>query len=133
MRAALADAGVSADDVDHINAHAASTQAGDLAESEAIRQVYGARAATIPVTSIKGALGHCMGASGALESVVAVRTISDQVIPPTRNYRTPDEAIRLDVVHGAARRADIGVVAKHSFGLGGQNACLILARYEPGR
>jgi 3-oxoacyl-[acyl-carrier-protein] synthase II len=133
MRAALADAGVSADDVDHINAHAASTQAGDLAESEAIRQVYGARAATIPVTSIKGALGHCMGASGALESVVAVRTISDQVIPPTRNYRTPDEAIGLDVVHGAARRADIGVVAKHSFGLGGQNACLILARYEPGR
>lgn len=133
MHAALADAGVSPDDVDHINAHAASTQAGDLAESEAIRIVYGARAATIPVTSIKGALGHCMGASGALETIAAVRTISDQVIPPTRNYHTPDEAIGLDIVHDEPREADIDVVAKHSFGLGGQNACLILARYHPER
>jgi 3-oxoacyl-(acyl-carrier-protein) synthase len=133
MRAALDDAGIAPEEVDHINAHAASTPSGDLAESEAIRQVYGERAATIPVTSIKGALGHCMGASGALETVAAVRTISDQLIPPTRNYRTPDDAIELDVVHGEPRSADIEVVAKHSFGLGGQNACLILARYDPDR
>lgn len=133
MQAALRDAGVAPDQVDHINAHAASTPAGDLAESEAIRLVYGERAATIPVTSIKGALGHCMGASGALETIAAVRSISDQVIPPTRNYRNPDEAIGLDIVHGAPRQAEIDVVAKHSFGLGGQNACLILARYDPER
>ena len=131
MRAALDDAGVAPEDVDHINAHAASTPAGDLAEAEAIRLIYGERAAAIPVTSIKGALGHCMGASGAFESLAAVRSISEQTIPPTLNYRTPDEAIALDVVHGTAREAEIDVVAKHSFGLGGQNACLILARFDP--
>jgi 3-oxoacyl-(acyl-carrier-protein) synthase len=130
MLAALEDAGIAPEEVDHINAHAASTQAGDLAESEAIRAVYGERAASIPVTSMKGALGHCMGASGALETIAAVRTISDQIIPPTRNYQTPDEAIGLDVV-SAPRPAEIDVLAKHSFGLGGQNACLILARYDP--
>ena len=133
MRSALDDAGISAADVDHINAHAASTPAGDLAESEAIRVVYGKRAASIPVTSMKGALGHCMGASGALETIAAVRTLSDQIIPPTRNYQTPDEAIGLDIVHGAARPAEVDVLAKHAFGLGGQNACLILARYDEGR
>jgi 3-oxoacyl-[acyl-carrier-protein] synthase II len=130
MRAALRDAGMTPQEVDHINAHAASTPAGDLAESEAIRVIYGERAAEIPVTSMKGALGHCMGASGALETIAAVRTVADQLIPPTLNYKTPDDAINLDVVHGAPRPAAIDVVAKHSFGLGGQNACLILARYD---
>jgi 3-oxoacyl-(acyl-carrier-protein) synthase len=130
MRAALDDAGIAPDDVDHVNAHAASTPAGDLAESAAIHAIYGDRAASIPVTSMKGALGHCMGASGALETIAAVRTLSDQVIPPTLNYETRDEAIDLDVVHGEPRRADIDILAKHAFGLGGQNACLILARYE---
>ena len=133
IQAALDDAGIAPDAVDHVNAHAASTQAGDLAESEAMRRIYGERAATIPVTSMKGALGHCMGASGALETIAAVRTISEQVIPPTLNYATPDEAIDLDVVHGEPRPAEIDVVAKHSFGLGGQNACLILARYDESR
>ncbi len=130
MRAALDDAGIAPEDVDHINAHAASTPAGDLAESAAIRLVYGHRAATIPVTSMKGALGHCMGASGALETIAAVRTLSDQMIPPTLNYETPDEAVALDIVHGTPRQAEVDIVAKHAFGLGGQNACLILARYD---
>jgi 3-oxoacyl-[acyl-carrier-protein] synthase II len=133
MTGALREAGIDPSEVDHINAHAASTPAGDLAESEAIRTVYGARATTIPVTSAKGALGHCMGASGALETIAAVRTISDQLIPPTLNYRQPDKAIDLDVVHCEPRAAEIDIVAKHSFGLGGQNACLILARYDPSR
>lgn len=129
MRAALDDSGVAPEDVDHINAHAASTPTGDLAESASIRLIYGERAGSIPVTSTKGALGHCMGASGALETIAAVRSISDQMIPPTLNYKTPDEQIGLDVVHGAPRATSIDVVAKHSFGLGGQNACLILGRY----
>ena len=133
MLAALDDAGLAPNQVDHINAHAASTPAGDLAESTAIRLVYGERAASIPVTSMKGALGHCMGASGALETIAAVRTVSDQTIPPTLNYRTPDEQIGLDVVHSTARTATIDVVAKHAFGLGGQNACLILGRYDGSR
>jgi 3-oxoacyl-(acyl-carrier-protein) synthase len=130
MRSALADAGLDPADVDHINAHAASTPAGDLAESAAIHMVYGDRAPAIPVTSMKGALGHCMGASGALETIAAVRTLSDQVIPPTLNYQTPDDAVNLDVVHETPRNADIDVLAKHAFGLGGQNACLILTRFD---
>jgi 3-oxoacyl-[acyl-carrier-protein] synthase II len=133
MRGALNDAGIAPDDVDHINAHAASTPAGDLAESTAIHMVYGDRASSIPVTSMKGALGHCMGASGALETIAAVRSIADQVIPPTLNYKTPDDAVDLDIVHGGPRSGDIAVVAKHAFGLGGQNACLILARYDESR
>ncbi|MCC7024300.1 MAG: beta-ketoacyl-[acyl-carrier-protein] synthase family protein [Thermomicrobiales bacterium] len=133
MQSAIDDAGIAPDAIDHINAHAASTPAGDLAESEAIRRVYGERAATIPVTSVKGALGHCMGASGALETIAAVRTIAEQTIPPTLNYQNPDPAVGLDIVHGAPRQTEIDVVAKHSFGLGGQNACLILARYDPDR
>jgi 3-oxoacyl-[acyl-carrier-protein] synthase II len=133
MCGALKDAGIAPDDVDHINAHAASTPAGDLAESTAIHMVYGDRASSIPVTSMKGALGHCMGASGALETIAAVRSIADQVIPPTLNYKTPDDAVDLDIVHGGPRSADIAVVAKHAFGLGGQNACLILARYDESR
>ncbi|MFT4038029.1 MAG: beta-ketoacyl-[acyl-carrier-protein] synthase II, partial [Thermomicrobiales bacterium] len=104
-----------------------------LAESVAIHLVYGDRAPSIPVTSVKGALGHCMGASGALETIAAVRAIADQVIPPTLNYTTPDEAIGLDIVHGEPRPHEIDVVAKHSFGLGGQNACLILGRFDPER
>ena len=128
IQAALAEAGLSPDAVDHINAHAASTPAGDVAEAAAIKLVFGERAATIPVTSIKGAVGHCMAASGAIETVAAVMTLIEQCIPPTRNYRTPDPEIGLDIVHGGPRAADVNVVSKHSFGLGGQNACLIISR-----
>lgn len=126
---ALNDAGISPEDIDHINAHAASTPAGDVAESNAIRLAFGDRAVSIPVTSIKGAVGHCMGASGAIETVAAVMTLIDQVIPPTRNYRNPDPEIGLDIVHDAPRKTVINALTKHSFGLGGQNACLVIGRY----
>lgn len=130
IRAALADAGMSADEVDHINAHAASTPAGDKSEASAIHDVFGERAKSIPVTSIKGAIGHCMAAAGALEVMTSIRTLTDNRIPPTRNYRNPDPEIDLDIVHGEARDAEVNVISKHSFGLGGQNACLIIRRYQ---
>lgn len=129
IRAALDDAGLAPSDVDHVNAHAASTPAGDKAEANAIREVFGDRAGDIPVTSIKGAIGHCMAAAGALEFMSAVRTLTENCIPPTRNYRHPDPEIALDVVGEEAREAEVNVISKHSFGLGGQNACLILRRY----
>jgi len=127
---ALADAHICPDEVNHINAHAASTPAGDLAEARAIYRVFGARAATIAVTSIKGAIGHCMASAGALETIAAALTIRDRLIPPTRNFRTADPEVGLDVVHGTPREALVNVMTKHSFGLGGQNACLVLRRYE---
>jgi 3-oxoacyl-(acyl-carrier-protein) synthase len=128
IRLALADGGVPPELVGHVNAHAASTPAGDLAESMAIRAVFGARAEQMPVTSLKGAIGHCMGAAGAIETVAAVLTLATGRIPPTRNYRTPDPAIGLDIVHGAPRTVRLDALTKHSFGLGGQNACLVLGR-----
>jgi 3-oxoacyl-[acyl-carrier-protein] synthase II len=130
IRAALADGGIDPSEVDHINAHAASTPAGDVAEAKAIHLVFGDRAREIPVTSVKGAIGHCMAAAGALETLTAVKTIQEGRIPPTRNYRHPDPAIDLDIVHGEAREAPVTVMTKHSFGLGGQNACLVLRRYD---
>jgi 3-oxoacyl-[acyl-carrier-protein] synthase II len=129
IRAALEDAGVDPARVDHINAHAASTPAGDIAEARAIHLVFGDRATEIPVTSIKGAIGHCMASAGALEAVSAVLTLQEGLIPETRNYRTPDPEINLDIVHGAPRKADVRIMTKHSFGLGGQNACLVLERF----
>ena len=126
IESALLQAGIDPREIGHINAHAASTPAGDLSEAEAIRLVFGERAAAIPVTSIKGAIGHCMGASGALETVAAVLSLVEQRIPPTRNYRNPDPAIGLDVVGGEPRDAAFSYMTKHSFGLGGQNACLVI-------
>lgn len=130
IRAALADGGIEPDRVDHVQAHAASTPAGDLAEAKAIQVVFGERGTQIPVTSIKGAVGHCMGAAGAIETVAAALTVAEGCIPPTRNYRTPDPEIPLDIVHGSARPAEVRVMTKHSFGLGGQNACLVLGQLE---
>ena len=130
IRAALADGNIGPERVDHVNAHAASTPAGDVAEAAAIRAVFGERAEHLSVTSIKGAIGHCMGAAGAIETVTAVLSIANACIPPTRNYRTPDPAIGLDVVHGEPRPVRVDVLTKHSFGLGGQNACLVLGRYD---
>jgi len=126
---ALNDAGIAPDEVDHVNAHAASTPAGDLAEARAIYRVLGERAGQIPVTSIKGAIGHCMASAGALETISSVLTLKEQRIPPTRNYQTADPEIGLDIVHGTPREAGIDVMTKHSFGLGGQNACLVLRRW----
>lgn len=127
---ALESAGVDPSAVGHVQAHAASTPAGDPAEANAIRLAFGDRAAEIPVTSIKGAIGHCMGAAGAIESVIAILSMKNQIIPPTLNYTTPDEAIGLDIVHGEPRKADFAVSTKHSFGLGGQNACLVFGRVD---
>jgi 3-oxoacyl-(acyl-carrier-protein) synthase len=130
IRAALRDGGVDPGRVNHVNAHATSTPAGDLAEATAIAAVFGERAAAIPVTAPKGALGHCMAAAGAIEAVITALTVAEGCIPPTRNLRTPDPAIALDVVRGAPRPAEIDVATSHSFGLGGQNACLALGRLD---
>lgn len=126
---ALSDAGIAPEEVDHVNAHAASTPAGDLAEAKAIRLALGDRANEIPVTSNKGAFGHCMAAAGALEAVMSVKTLETGKIPPTRNHEHPDPAIGLDIV-GAARDAIVKVMTKHSFGLGGQNAVLVMRAWD---
>jgi 3-oxoacyl-[acyl-carrier-protein] synthase II len=126
---ALADAGMEPEDIDHVNAHAASTPAGDLAEANAIRLALGERGNSIPVTSVKGAFGHGMAASGALETAMAVFTMHEQRIPLTRNHTDPDPEVGLNVIT-ESQSADIRAMTKHSFGLGGQNAVLVLKRWD---
>jgi 3-oxoacyl-[acyl-carrier-protein] synthase II len=128
MRRALDDAGVERGRVDYINAHGTSTPLGDVAETRAIKAVFGARAYDIPISSTKSMLGHLMGASGAIEAAACIMTIKDGIIHPTINYDTPDPECDLDYVPNVARKQDVGVVLSNSFGLGGQNACLVLGR-----
>jgi 3-oxoacyl-[acyl-carrier-protein] synthase II len=126
VRQALASARVDVRDVDYINAHGTSTPLGDVAETRAIKAVFGERAYDIPVSSTKSMIGHLMGAAGAVEAVACVMTIRDGVIHPTINYETPDPACDLDYVPNEARQAQVRVVVSNSFGLGGQNAVLVL-------
>jgi len=131
MRWALEDARVGPEEVDYINAHAPGTVLGDAMETAAIKRLFGSRAYQIPISSTKSMLGHTLGGSGAIEAVACVQTIRTGLVHPTINYHTPDPACDLDYVPNVARKADVLITLTNSFGLGGQNACLVLGRYEP--
>jgi beta-ketoacyl ACP synthase len=126
MMRAMETAGLSPKDIDHVNAHATATSIGDTAEANALR-VAGVEHA--PVYAPKSALGHSIGAVGALESVLTVLTLRDAVIPPTLNYETPDPEIDLDVVAGEPRSGDYKYAINNSFGFGGHNVALAFGRY----
>ena len=128
IRYALADAGVTPEEVDHINAHGTSTPLGDVAETNAIKAVFGERAYEVPVTANKSMLGHGLGAAGAMEMIASVLSIRDNKLPPTINLDNPDPECDLDYVPHVAREAKVDVVLKNSFGMGNQNACLVLKR-----
>ena len=130
MQAALRNADVTTDQIDYINAHATSTQLNDPIETMAIKAVFGARAYRIPISATKSMIGHSMGAAGALEAIACALTLRDQKIHPTANLDTPDPACDLDYVPNTARAAKVDVVLSNSFGFGGQNACLVLARFR---
>ena len=134
VRAALADAGREPADVDYVNAHASSTELGDATETAAIKLALGEeKARSIPVSSIKGATGHCLGAAGAVEAAATVLAIRDDAVPPTINYESPDPACDLDYVPNTARRMPVKVALSNSFGFGGHNAVLVFAKHdEPG-
>jgi 3-oxoacyl-[acyl-carrier-protein] synthase II len=128
MNLAMADAGITAADVSHINAHGTSTPLNDLAESGAMHQVFGDDVP--PVTSIKGHLGHSLAAAGALEGVASVLTLQNQLIPPTAGTTVIDPEVNLDVVIGAPRSAKVDVILSNSFGFGGHNGSVIFRRYS---
>jgi 3-oxoacyl-[acyl-carrier-protein] synthase II len=130
MREALADAGITLDQVDYINAHGTGTPLNDAAETLAIKQVFGEYAYKVPISSTKSMVGHAMGAAGALEAMVCALTIRDQIIHPTVNYEFPDPACDLDYVPNQARPALVDITLSNSFGLGSQNACLVLGRFR---
>jgi 3-oxoacyl-[acyl-carrier-protein] synthase II len=130
MRSALADAGIEPADVDAVNAHATGTVLGDLAEAAALRRLLDGAVARVPVSSAKGALGHAMAAAGALEAVAAVLTCRHGLVPPTANLADPDRGCELDHVVDRPRAHDAARVLTVSFGMGGQNAALVLERAE---
>jgi 3-oxoacyl-[acyl-carrier-protein] synthase II len=130
MRWALANAGITHEEVDYINAHGTSTPLNDAIETMAIKTVFGDGAYRVPISSTKSMTGHAMGGAGALEAVACVKTILDGVIHPTINQEHPDPACDLDYVPNVARHQKVNVVLSNSFGFGGQNTCLILQRYQ---
>ena len=129
MRAALIRSGVAPEQVGYINAHGTSTPQGDLAETKAIREVFGKHAYELAVSSTKSVLGHLFGAAGAVEAMMCVRAVHEGVLPPTINYRTPDPELDLDYVPNEARRTQVEVALSNAMGLGGHNACVLVGRF----
>lgn len=130
MKWALEDAGVSPGEINYINAHGPGTVVGDSTETKAIKTLFGEYAYQVPVSSTKSMVGHALGGGGAIEAMACVKTINEGVIHPTINYEVPDPECDLDYVPNVAREAEVRTTLSNSFGLGGQNACLVLQRYE---
>ena len=130
MRRALEDARVAPGDVQYVNAHGTGTRMNDKTETAALKQVFGAHARSLAVSSTKSQIGHLVAAAGAVEFGACVLALSNQVIPPTINYETPDPDCDLDYVPNASREARLDTILSNSFGFGGQNACLVLARWS---
>src|SRR6266540_1239820 len=130
MRAALRRAGVEPERVGYINAHGTSTPLGDAAETRAIKDVFGAHAYSLAVSSTKSMTAHCFGAAGAIEAMMCVLALKEGTIPPTINYEHPDPECGLDYVPNEARRAQVDVALSNAMGLGGHNGCVLLGRYE---
>jgi len=127
MSAALRNADLSPDDINYINAHGTSTLSGDLAETDAIKSLFGASAYSIPVSSTKSMTGHLLGAAGGIEAVFSVLSLRDQILPPTINLDNPGEGCDLDYVANKAREAKVTVAMSNSFGFGGTNGTLIFS------
>ncbi|MHB1413830.1 MAG: beta-ketoacyl-ACP synthase II [Chloroflexota bacterium] len=130
MRIALRKAGLEPEAVDYVNAHGTSTPLNDLAETQAMHDVFGEHAYKLAVSSTKSMTGHLLGAAGALEALVCVKAIEQGVIPPTINYEKPDPECDLDYTPNTARRMQVDVAMSNSLGFGGHNSCLVLRRFE---
>jgi 3-oxoacyl-[acyl-carrier-protein] synthase II len=130
MKNALQDAGLTIEQVDYINAHGTSTPLNDKSETAAIKTVFKELAYQIPISSTKSMTGHLLGASGALEAVLCIKTIQEGILPPTINYETPDPQCDLDYIPNKARKKPVKHVMSNSFGFGGHNATIILSKFE---
>ena len=128
MRAALRDAALAPESVDYINAHGTSTQVGDRAETDAVKNCFGAHATRLAVSSTKSMTGHLLGAAGGVEAIFSILALRDGIIPPTINLDNPDEGCDLDYVPHTAREAKLDVALSNSFGFGGTNGTLVFRR-----
>ena len=130
MARALKKAQIEPHEVDYINAHGTSTILNDKAETEAIKDIFGDYAYRVPISSTKSMTGHLLGAGGAVEAIICVKTIEEGIIPPTINYEYPDPHCDLDYVPNEARPAQVKIALSNSFGIGGHNACLLLKVFQ---
>jgi 3-oxoacyl-[acyl-carrier-protein] synthase II len=130
MTMALGDAGIGTDELGYINAHGTSTPLGDASETRVIKLALGEEnARKTPISSTKGATGHCLGAAGALEAIFTILAVERGVLPPTINYEDPDPSCDLDYIPNEARESDLTIAASNSFGFGGHNACVVFKRF----
>ena len=131
MKMALADAGVNVDEVDYINAHGTSTPLGDASETRVIKLALGEEnARKTPISSTKGATGHCLGAGGAIEAIFTTLAVNRNVLPPTINYDEPDPECDLDYIPNESREADVRIGVSNSFGFSGHNACIVVREFR---
>ncbi len=131
MKLCLDDAEVAPEAVDYINAHGTSTPLGDLAETRAMKQIFGPHAQHLQISSTKSQLGHLLGASGGVELIISALAIHTNVLPPTINLDHPGEGCDLDYIPNSAREVRVSAVMSNSFGFGGHNASLLIGRYQP--
>ena len=132
MKEALEESGVAPTEVDYINAHGTGTPLNDKVETLSIKNAFGEKAYSIPISSIKSSVGHCLGAAGAIEAIASILSMVHQFIPPTLNHQEEDEDCDLDYVPGKSREAEVGVVLSNSFAFGGNCTTLVLGKYDPG-
>jgi 3-oxoacyl-[acyl-carrier-protein] synthase II len=131
MRMAFSDAGIEPEVIGYVNAHGTSTPSGDAAETRVLKIALGEEnARKTPVSSTKGATGHCLGAAGAVEAIFTTLAVTRGVMPPTINYEQPDPECDLDYIPNEAREADVRVGVSNSFGFGGHNATVVIRRFE---
>jgi 3-oxoacyl-[acyl-carrier-protein] synthase II len=131
MHMAMEDAGVTPDDIDYINAHGTSTPLGDASETRVIKIALGEeKAYKTPISSTKGATGHCLGGSGAIEAIISVLSVERDVVPPTINYEVPDPECDLDYIPNESRETKVDVALSNNFGFGGHNACLVIKKFK---
>jgi 3-oxoacyl-[acyl-carrier-protein] synthase II len=130
MSNALQDAGLEPPAIQYINAHGTSTPLGDVAETRAIKSVFGDHARHLCVSSSKSQLGHLLGASGGVEMVACILALQNQIVPPTINLDNPDQECDLDYIPKEARQLSVQHILKNSFGFGGHNACLVLKEFS---
>lgn len=131
MEAAIADAGITCDQIDYINAHGTSTPLNDLYETRAIKTVFKENAPSVAISSTKSMTGHLLGGAGGIETVFSTLAARDNIIPPTINFESRDEECTLDYVPNTARKAKVDIVMSNSFGFGGTNATIIVGKYKP--
>jgi 3-oxoacyl-[acyl-carrier-protein] synthase II len=129
MQMALRNGGLNTTDITYINAHGTSTPQGDIAETQAVKTVFGSHARALAVSSTKGATGHMLGAAGAVEMAICAKAIQTDIVPPTINYEIPDPECDLDYVPNTPRKVKVNAIISNSFGFGGHNASIAAKKF----